>query len=431
MAYLSERKLTTVFLVSLPLLAVAVGIVMYYAVPLFKSLQKKTDRINLVFREGLTGVRVIRAFRRDQFEQDRFKAANKSYTDTAIKAFSLVSIMFPVMTLVLNGTNIGIIWIGGKLISNRSMEVGNLVSFMTYAAMILFSFMMLSMVFVFIPRAQAAAARIQEVLQTQDSVKDISNAQQLKAKEKHELIFDHADFRYDHAEKLALQNVNFAMKSGQTLAVIGGTGSGKSTLVNLIPRLYDLEKGKITLDGTDIAQVTQNSLHQQIAFVQQKAVLFHGTIRSNLKYGKPDATDDQMWRALEIAQAKDFVVGLPNGLDSLVEHGGANFSGGQRQRLAIARAVIKPAAVYVFDDSFSALDFKTDAKLRAALKADPQIKKGIVIIVAQRIATVTQADQIIVLDGGQIVGQGTHAELKATNPTYQEIMHSQLREGEI
>lgn len=431
MAYLSEPRLTTVFLISLPLLALAVGCVMYFAVPLFKSLQQKTDRINLVFREGLTGVRVIRAFRRDQFEQDRFKVANKSYTDTAIKAFSLVSIMFPIMTLVLNGTNIGIIWIGGKLISTRSMEVGNLVSFMNYAAMILFSFMMLSMVFVFIPRAQAAASRIQDVLQTPDSVKDLAAAADLQTQATHELAFKQVNYRYDHAEKLALQNINFSLKSGQTLAIIGGTGSGKSTLVNLLPRLYDIEKGEITLDGTNIAKITQNSLHREISFVQQRAFLFHGTIRSNLKYGKPDATDDQMWHALEIAQAQDFVSALPGGLDAPVEHGGANFSGGQRQRLAIARAVIKPAAVYVFDDSFSALDFKTDAQLRQALKADSQINQGIVIIVAQRIATVTQADEILVLDGGQVVGQGTHEYLKATNSTYQEIMHSQLREGEI
>ncbi|MFT8727725.1 MAG: ABC transporter ATP-binding protein [Liquorilactobacillus ghanensis] len=431
MAFLSEKRLTGVFLISLPLLGVAVGLIMYFVVPLFKSLQKKIDRINLVFREGLTGVRVIRAFRQDKFEQNRFKAANKSYTDTAVKAFSLVSLMFPIMTLILNATNIGIVWLGANLIAKRSMQVGNLVSFMTYAAMILFSFMMLSMVFVFIPRAQAAAARIQEVLDTRYSIQDQQQPAELPVQEQPELEFDQVSFRYDHAEKLALSNINFQLTAGQTLAIIGGTGAGKSTLINLIPRLYDLESGKIKLNGQDISQTAQKKLHQQIALVQQKVFLFKGTIRSNLQVGKPTATDQEMWHALEIAQAKDFVSELPQGLDAVVEQNGGNFSGGQRQRLAIARAVIKPAAVYVFDDSFSALDFKTDANLRQALATDPQIKQSIVIIVAQRIATVTQADQIIVLDGGQVVGQGTHTELKQHNQTYQEIIKSQLRGEEI
>lgn len=431
MAFLSEKRLTGVFLISLPLLGVAVGLIMYFVVPLFKSLQKKIDRINLVFREGLTGVRVIRAFRQDKFEQNRFKAANKSYTDTAVKAFSLVSLMFPIMTLILNATNIGIVWLGANLIAKRSMQVGNLVSFMTYAAMILFSFMMLSMVFVFIPRAQAAAARIQEVLDTRYSIQDQQQPAELPVQEQPELEFDQVSFRYDHAEKLALSNINFRLTAGQTLAIIGGTGAGKSTLINLIPRLYDLESGKIKLNGQDISQTAQKKLHQQIALVQQKVFLFKGTIRSNLQVGKPTATDQEMWHSLEIAQAKDFVSELPQGLDAVVEQNGGNFSGGQRQRLAIARAVIKPAAVYVFDDSFSALDFKTDANLRQALATDPQIKQSIVIIIAQRIATVTQADQIIVLDGGQVVGQGTHQELKQHNQTYQEIIKSQLRGEEI
>lgn len=431
MAFLSEKKLTGVFLISLPLLGIAVGLIMYFVVPLFKSLQKRIDRINLVFREGLTGVRVIRAFRQDTFEQNRFKVANKSYTDTAIKAFSLVSLMFPIMTLILNATNIGIIWLGANLIAKRSMQVGNLVSFMTYAAMILFSFMMLSMVFVFIPRAQAAATRIQEVLDTKYSIQDQQQPTKLTIRHQPKLEFRHVFFRHDHAENPALSDVNFQLTGGQTLAIIGGTGAGKSTLINLIPRLYDLEKGTIKLNGQNISQTTQKELHQQIALVQQKTFLFKGTIRSNLTIGKTDASEAEMWHALEIAQAKDFVADLPQGLDAVVEQNGSNFSGGQRQRLAIARAVIKPAAVYVFDDSFSALDFKTDAKLRRALANDPQIKQSIVIIVAQRIATVTQANQIIVLDGGQVVGQGTHLELKQHNQTYQEIIKSQLREEEI
>lgn len=384
---------------------------MSLAGPLFSSLQKKIDRINLVFREGLTGVRVVRAFRQDNFEQTRFEDANKSYTNTAIKAFSLVSLMFPVMTLILNGTNIGIIWIGANLIAKQSMEVGNLVSFMTYAAMILFSFMMLSMVFVFIPRAQAAAVRIQEVLDTEYSIKEDPQPTVLNNSEI-SLEFKNVNFRYAHAERRALESINLNLHSGQTLAIIGGTGAGKSTLINLIPRLYDIESGKIRLNGIDISKLPQSQLHEQVSFVQQKAFLFKGTIRSNLQVGKPDATEKEMWHALEVAQATEFVKELDSGLDSVVEHNGANFSGGQRQRLAIARALIKPAAIYIFDDSFSALDFKTDAKLRKALANDNKISHSIVIIVAQRIATVTTANQIIVLDGGKDVGHGTHNELK-------------------
>ncbi|MFT8557055.1 ABC transporter ATP-binding protein [Liquorilactobacillus hordei] len=430
MAYLSEKKLTIVFLVSLPLLAIAIGIVMSLAGPLFSSLQNKIDRINLVFREGLTGVRVVRAFRQDNFEQTRFEDANKSYTNTAIKAFSLVSLMFPVMTLILNGTNIGIIWIGANLIAKQSMEVGNLVSFMTYAAMILFSFMMLSMVFVFIPRAQAAAVRIQEVLDTEYSIKEDPQPTVLNNSEI-SLEFKNVNFRYAHAERRALESINLNLHSGQTLAIIGGTGAGKSTLINLIPRLYDIESGKIRLNGIDISKLPQSQLHEQVSFVQQKAFLFKGTIRSNLQVGKPDATEKEMWHALEVAQATEFVNELDSGLDSVVEHNGANFSGGQRQRLAIARALIKPAAIYIFDDSFSALDFKTDAKLRKALANDNKISHSIVIIVAQRIATVTTANQIIVLDGGKDVGHGTHNELKKSNPTYQEIIKSQLKGEDI
>ncbi|MCP9329338.1 ABC transporter ATP-binding protein [Liquorilactobacillus satsumensis] len=431
MAFISERKLTVVFLVSIPVLMIAIVSIMYFAVPLFKSLQKRIDGINLVFREGLTGVRVIRAFRQDHFEQERFKNVNRAYTQTAVKAFSLVSLMFPVMILILNMTNIGIIWIGGELIATSRMEVGNLVSFMTYAAMILFSFMMLSMIFVFIPRAQAAAVRINEVLDTDFSITEIADPEKLPVQKSHTLEFKKVAFRYDHAENQALQDVNFHLRSGQTLAILGGTGSGKSTLVNLLPRLYDLETGQILLDGKEIAKCSQRDLRNAISFVQQKAVLFKGTVRSNLQVGKVTATDQEMWHALEIAQAKDFVKETQKGLDAVVEQNGANFSGGQKQRLAIARALIKPAAVYVFDDSFSALDFKTDAQLRQAMKTDPQTQKSIVIIVAQRIATVTQADQILVLDAGRVVGLGTHQQLKAGNQTYQEIMRSQLREEEL
>lgn len=432
MAYFNEKRLTSIFLVSIPILLIAIGCAMYFAVPLFQKLQKQIDRINLIFREGLTGVRVIRAFRQDKFEQERFDRANKDYTETGIKVFSIVSLMFPIMTLVLNVTNMGIIWFGAKLIANHEMQVGNLVAFMTYASMILFSFMMLSMIFVLVPRAEAAAKRINAVLEIENSINDVeseigSDSDKLQAS----LEFKNVSFRYRGAEDLALDNLSVDVKAGETLAIIGGTGSGKSTLINLIPRLYDVNSGEVLVDGNDVRKYSLHDLHDKVAFVQQKAVLFKGTIRSNLLIGNPEATEEDMWKALEIAQAKDFILDLPDGLDAVVEQGGDNFSGGQKQRLAIARAIIKPASIYVFDDSFSALDFKTDAKLRLALRQDERISKAIIVIVAQRNSTVTGADHIVVLDEGKVVGQGTHKELLADNTTYQEIVESQMKGAAI
>lgn len=432
MAYFNEKRLTSIFLVSIPILLIAIGCAMYFAVPLFQKLQKQIDRINLIFREGLTGVRVIRAFRQDKFEQERFDRANKDYTETGIKVFSIVSLMFPIMTLVLNVTNMGIIWFGAKLIANHEMQVGNLVAFMTYASMILFSFMMLSMIFVLVPRAEAAAKRINTVLEIENSINDVESeigrdSDKLQAS----LEFKNVSFRYRGAEDLALDNLSVDVKGGETLAIIGGTGSGKSTLINLIPRLYDVNSGEVLVDGNDVRKYSLHDLHDKVAFVQQKAVLFKGTIRSNLLIGNPEATEEDMWKALEIAQAKDFISDLPDGLDAVVEQGGDNFSGGQKQRLAIARAIIKPASIYVFDDSFSALDFKTDAKLRLALRQDERISKAIIVIVAQRISTVTGADHIVVLDEGKVVGQGTHKELLADNTTYQEIVESQMKGAAI
>lgn len=431
MAYSKQPELTAVFLVSLPVLAVFVGIIMYFAVPLFQGMQKKIDRINLVFREGLTGVRVIRAFNRDKFEQDRFEGANKDYTSTAIKVFTIVSFMFPIMTLIMSGTNMGIIWYGAKLISNQTMQVGNLVAFMTYAAQILMSFMMLSMVFVFIPRASASAKRINEVIEMKNSVKDPAQPVATdNASKTASLEFNQVDFRYKGAERLAIDDANFKATAGQTVAIIGGTGSGKSTLVSLIPRFFDPEKGKILINGTDVKSMSQKDVHDQVSLAQQKSVLFKGTIRENMKYGNPDATDDQIWRAMEIAQATEFIHKDEDGLDAWVEQNGDNFSGGQKQRLTIARTLVKQAPIYVFDDSFSALDFKTDAQLRHSLREDPQIQKSVVVIVAQRIATVADADLILVIDGGKIVGQGTHQELKANNETYREIIDSQIKKGD-
>lgn len=430
LAYQKDQELTKIFLVVIPIMLVLVGGIMYFAVPLFKSMQKKTDRLNLVFREGLTGVRVIRAFDKTKFEENRFDLANKDYTNTAIRVNSIVALMMPLMTLIMSGTNVAITWFGGHYIAEMNLEVGNLIAFMTYAMQILISFMMLSMIFIMVPRAQASADRINEVLDEDIDITDPKNPKEVTlAGKSATLNFDHVDYRYRGAEKLALEDIDFRAKSGEIVAIIGGTGSGKTTLVNLIPRLYEIESGEIRLNQTDIREMTQENLRDLIGFVPQKATLFSGTIRENMQYGLPDATDEMIWKALEIAQAKEFVSELEDGLDSHVEQGGGNFSGGQRQRLAIARALVKPADVYVFDDSFSALDFKTDAKLRQALKQD--MTDSITVLVAQRVSTVMDADTILVLDEGKLVGKGTHKELLETNETYAEIVRSQLREEDL
>ncbi|MEG9418674.1 ABC transporter ATP-binding protein [Enterococcus faecium] len=430
LAYQKDHQLTKIFLVVIPVMIILIGGIMYFAVPLFKSMQKKTDRLNLVFREGLTGVRVIRAFDKTRFEENRFDLANKDYTNTAIKVNTVVALMMPMMTLIMSGTNVAITWFGGHYIADMTLEVGNLIAFMTYAMQILISFMMLSAIFIMVPRAQASADRINEVLDEKIGIHDPENPKTVSFAGKNAtLAFNHVNYRYHGAEKLALEDIDFQAKSGEIVAIIGGTGSGKTTLVNLIPRLYDIESGSIQINGTDISDMTQYNLRELMGFVPQKAVLFSGTIRDNMQYGKPDATDEMIWKALEIAQAKDFVSEMEDGLDSHVEQGGGNFSGGQRQRLAIARALVKTADIYVFDDSFSALDFKTDANLRQALKTN--MKESITVLVAQRVSTVMDADMILVLDEGKLVGKGTHEELLATNETYQEIVHSQLREEDL
>ncbi|MFY0870860.1 ABC transporter ATP-binding protein [Enterococcus faecium] len=430
LAYQKDHQLTKIFLVVIPVMIILIGGIMYFAVPLFKSMQKKTDRLNLVFREGLTGVRVIRAFDKTRFEENRFDLANKDYTNTAIKVNTIVALMIPMMTLIMSGTNVAITWFGGHYIADMTLEVGNLIAFMTYAMQILISFMMLSAIFIMVPRAQASADRINEVLDEKIGIHDPENPKTVSfAGKEATLAFNHVNYRYHGAEKLALEDIDFQAKSGEIVAIIGGTGSGKTTLVNLIPRLYDIESGSIQINGTDVSEMTQYNLRELMGFVPQKAVLFSGTIRDNMQYGKPDATDEMIWKALEIAQAKDFVSEMEDGLDSHVEQGGGNFSGGQRQRLAIARALVKTADIYVFDDSFSALDFKTDANLRQALKTN--MKESITVLVAQRVSTVMDADMILVLDEGKLVGKGTHEELLATNETYQEIVHSQLREEDL
>ncbi|MFL2100604.1 ABC transporter ATP-binding protein [Desemzia sp. FAM 23991] len=428
-AFTREPQLARAFLISIPLLAVLIAVIMHFAVPYFKSMQRKTDKLNLVFREGLTGVRVVRAFRKDKHEQNRFDEANKDYADTAIKAFTYMAFLMPAMTVVVSITNIMIIWFGGDLISTGQMEVGNLVTFMTYAMQILISVMQVAFIFMFIPRGQVSAARINEVLELKSTIKDPSAAKSVAEQKEISFEFDHVSFRYTGAEKSALEDIDFKVEKGETIAIIGGTGSGKSTLANLIPRFYDVESGSIKINGTDIRDFTQHDLRTLMGYAPQKAVLFTGTIRENMQYGKPEATDEEIWHALEIAQAKDFVGKMPKGLDAQVEQGGGNFSGGQRQRLSIARALVSKADILLFDDSFSALDFKTDAVLRAALKKETI--ESVVIIIAQRISSVVDADLIIVLDEGKMVGKGTHEQLKETNPTYQEIMESQMRGEDI
>ena len=430
LAYQKDAQLTKIFLVVVPIMMVLIGVIMYFSVPLFKSMQEKTDRLNLIFRENLTGVRVIRAFNKTTYEEKRFDDASMDYTNTAIKVNTIVSSMMPMMTLIMSGTNIAITWFGAQYIADMQLEVGNLIAFMTYAMQILFSFMMLAMIFVMVPRAQASAKRINEILEEEVDVLDPVEPQVVTRQgAAATLSFNQVDYRYDGAEKRTLEDVSFEATSGQMVAIIGGTGSGKTTLVNLIPRLYDIESGEIKLNGKNITQLTQKNVRELIGFVPQKAVLFSGTIRQNMQYGNQHATDEEIWQALRTAQAEEFVASLPDGLDSRVEQGGGNFSGGQKQRLAIARALVKPADVFIFDDSFSALDFKTDANLRKALKED--VTQGILVIVAQRVSTVIDADVILVLDEGKVVGQGTHAELLATNETYREIVASQLREEDL
>lgn len=431
LAYNKNHRLTLVFLVVLPIMLIFVGFLLYLAVPKFKAMQTKTDRLNRVFREGLTGVRVIRAFRRDKFEQDRFEDANLDFTRNAINVNIIMAFSFPVIQMIISGTNVAIVWFGAKLIGVQAMPVGNLISFMAYAAQILVSFMMLSMVFIMIPRAQASAKRIQEVFDLKSTLKeDEKPVQADKTPGNHTLKFSHVDYRYANAEKPVLTDIDFKSQSGQTIGIIGGTGSGKTSLVNLIPRFYDTEKGEIILDGRDIRHYGLNDLRDMISFVPQKAALFRGSLRENMKFGKADATDEEIWQALDIAQATDFVKEDPAGLDQYVEQNGDNYSGGQRQRLTIARALVKKAAVYVFDDSFSALDFKTDAVLRQALQDDEHMQQSIIVIVAERIATVADADNILVLDEGEVTGQGTHNELKNNNEIYQEIINSQIKKGD-
>ncbi|EKM1416649.1 ABC transporter ATP-binding protein [Listeria innocua] len=427
MAVGRDAKLSLIFVVILPLLLLLVVILGGKAMPMFKSLQKKMDKLNRVIREGLTGIRVVRSFNRNEDELEKFEEANADYATTAIKVNRLLSLMSPLMMLLMNLTSIAIVWIGSIFIGNGDMEVGDLMAFIQYAMQIMMSFMMLSAVFIMIPRAGASAERINEVLDMKAEILNPENPKTSTPPAK--LSFEHVTFRYEGAEKPVIEDITFEAKAGETIAIIGSTGAGKSTLINMIPRFYDVESGVVKINGIDVREMDQSKLRQKIGLVPQKAVLFTGTIASNMRYGKEDATDEEIWAALRTAQAENFVSKLANGLGSRVEQGGNNFSGGQKQRLSIARSLIRKPEIYIFDDSFSALDFKTDAKLREALKAETT--EAVTLIVAQRITSVVNSDQIIVLNEGKIAGIGTHEELKESNKIYQEIMKSQLSEEEI
>lgn len=427
-AFIREPQLAVVFFITAPLLGIAIFFIIRAASPLFRKLQLQTDVINRIFREGLTGVRVVRAFNKTEYEENRFNEANEEFKSISVHAFFRLALFMPVMILVMSLTNILIVWFGTRLVGSGQMLVGNMVAFLTYAGLLMTGIMLLAQVLSFMPRGQIAAERIMAVLNHKSSINDDEHPEPI-SDEPVELTFDHVNFRYPGAEKLALANIDFEVKAGETLAVIGGTGTGKTSLANLMLRLYDVESGEIRLNGINIQHLSQYDLREKIGFAPQTPVLFSGTIRENLSYGRTDATDEEIWAALKVAQGAEFVRGLEAGLDSRVEHGGGNFSGGQRQRLSIARALVTDAEILIFDDSFSALDFKTDANLRAALK--PVTEDKAVVIIAQRISTVVDADQIIVLDNGEVVGKGTHEELKQSNKIYQEIMNSQMKGDEL
>lgn len=421
-----DSTLSLIFLGALPVLAGLIVFVTRKAIPLFVSLQKKTDRLNLLLREGLIGIRVVRAFNRVDYEKKRFNTANEDFRDTGIKVNKIMASLFPILMIMMNFTNIAIIWFGAIRIDQGLMQVGNLMAFLQYAMMILMSLIMLSMGFIMIPRAQASAKRINELLMLQPDIVDPEHSEQVQD---HGYVeFRDVTFRYVGAERPALEHISFQAKPGQTTAIIGSTGSGKSTLVKLIPRFYDIESGIILVNGVDIKKLTQQKLREVIGYVPQKASLFSGTIAENIRYGKKDATELEIKQALETAQAIDFVNSKEDGVHTIIEQAGANLSGGQKQRLSIARALVRKPEIYIFDDSFSALDYKTDAKLRHALKNETE--EATIILVAQRVNTVIDADQIIVLNEGKIAGIGKHQELLRDNRIYQEIVSSQQTEEE-
>ncbi len=429
MAVRTDPTLSALLIVILPLMALVIGVVMSRAIPMFRAMQTKIDRINQVMRETLAGVRVIRAFVRTPHEEKRFETASADLFDTTLKVGRLFAVTIPIMTAILNLSTVAVMWFGAQRVADGAIQIGALTAFLQYLLQIMFAVLTAVFMFILIPRGAVSAGRINEVLQTQPTINDpAAPVRPTDDTQRGVVEFRNVEFRYPGAEDPVLHELSFRAAPGETTAIVGSTGSGKSTLINLIPRFYDVTGGQVLIDGVDVREQDREELWRRIALVPQKAFLFGGTIRSNLRFGDAEATDEQLWRALTTAQARDFVAEMPDGLDSPIAQGGSNVSGGQRQRLAIARAIVRDADIVVFDDSFSALDVATDARLRAALAEE--LHDTTVIIVAQRVATIMRADRIIVLDGGRIVGMGTHRELLESNETYQEIVYSQLSESE-
>lgn len=423
-----DRQMTWILVVAMPILVGTIAFVGSKGFPLFKLMQVKIDRINLVLREKLSGIRVIRAFNRAPHEAERFEQANADLTDNAIRVNKIMAFLMPVLMLIMNLTQLAILWFGIIRIDEGNMQIGSLMAFMQYAMQILFSMLMLTMLFIMVPRASAASIRVNEILETEPGISDPETEVACNL-DRGYVAFENVSFRYHGAEQPALTGISFTANPGEVTAIVGSTGSGKTTLVNLLPRFYDVEDGRVLVDGQDVRAMTQECLRQKIGFVPQMALLFSGTIAENIRVGKPDATDEEVRQSAEIAQADEFISAMDGGYEHAISQGGTNVSGGQKQRLSIARALVRRPEIYIFDDSFSALDFKTDAKLRAALKKE--IAEATVLIVAQRVGTVMDADRIIVLDEGKVVGIGTHRSLLSSCPVYQEIVSSQLSEEEI
>ena len=424
MALREDLGLGWILAVVVPALFLSVGFVISRMVPSFRAMQSRIDEVNRVLREQIAGIRVVRAFVRERHETERFAVANDELTDVAVRAGRWMATMFPLAMLVVNVSSVGVVWFGGQRVDAGQMEVGALTAFLSYLMQILMSVMMATFMLMQVPRSAVCAERISEVLTTETSVRRSPDPRPLDPTRRGHLDLEAVTFSYPGAESPVLSDCSLTARPGQVVAVIGSTGAGKSTLVNLVPRLFDATAGTVRVAGVDVRDLDPEVLWAELGTVPQKAYLFSGTVRSNLAHGLPDATEEQMWQALEVAQARDFVSALPDGLDSPVAQGGTNFSGGQRQRLAIPRAVVRRPAVYLFDDSFSALDLSTDAKLRAALR--PVTTESTVVVVAQRVSTIRDADVIVVLEDGRVVGRGSHDELLASCPTYQEIVESQL-----
>ncbi len=425
MAIRESVGLSVVLLFAIPAAIIVLGTLVARMVPSFQQMQIRIDRVNRVLREQITGIRVVRAFVREPQERVRFAQANAELTETSLRTGRLMAGMFPTVMFIINISSIGVLWIGADLINTNQLELGSLVAYLTYLIQILMAVVMATFMISMIPRAAVAADRISEVLETESSV-DIPIDPITEVSERGTLEFDDVSFHYGGADQPVLSNVSFRAEAGQTTAIIGSTGSGKTTLVDLIPRLFDATSGAVLVDGVDVRRLDPDLLWSKVGYVPQKPFLFSGTVASNLRYGRPTATDAEMWEALEVAQAADFVRDMPDGLESPITQGGTNVSGGQRQRLAIARALVVKPEIYVFDDSFSALDLLTDARLRVALA--PHTRSSAVILVAQRVSTIADAEQILVLEDGRVVGRGTHHELIESCPTYAEIVASQNRE---